>query len=215
MNRDAYAHVARIGKAISSGNRLELLELLAQAEQSVDNLSRLSGMGVTTVSAHLQVLKGAGLVRTRRDGTRIHYRLAGPEVAGLFVAMKNMAARVLPGLSTIDGEKDSGSGRDDSVPLIRTIEEIREAYMLDVRPAHEYQAGHYPGAASIPLDELASRIGEVPRDRRVIVYCRGEFCRLARDAARLMRGQGIDAYAMDEGVLEWRASGDVDLTATA
>ncbi|MCO4238913.1 metalloregulator ArsR/SmtB family transcription factor [Pseudarthrobacter raffinosi] len=215
MNRDAYAHVARIGKAISSGNRLELLELLAQAEQSVDSLSRLSGMGVTTVSAHLQVLKGAGLVRTRRDGTRIHYRLAGPEVAGLFVAMKNMAARVLPGLSTIDGEKDSGSGRDDSVPLIRTIEEIREAYMLDVRPAHEYQAGHYPGAASIPLDELASRIGEVPRDRRVIVYCRGEFCRLARDAARLMRGQGIDAYAMDEGVLEWRASGDVDLTATA
>ncbi|WP_082576119.1 metalloregulator ArsR/SmtB family transcription factor [Arthrobacter sp. Soil762] len=215
MNRDAYAHVARIGKAISSGNRLELLELLAQAEQSVDSLSRLSGMGVTTVSAHLQVLKGAGLVRTRRDGTRIHYRLAGPEVAGLFVAMKNMAARVLPGLSAIDGEKDSGSGRDDSVPLIRTIEEIREAYMLDVRPAHEYQAGHYPGAASIPLDGLASRIGEVPRDRRVIVYCRGEFCLLARDAARLMRGQGIDAYAMDEGVLEWRASGDVDLTATA
>ncbi|MDI3193879.1 metalloregulator ArsR/SmtB family transcription factor [Pseudarthrobacter sp. AL07] len=213
MNRDAYAHVARIGKAIGSGNRLELLELLAQAEQSVDGLSRLSGMGVTTVSAHLQVLKGAGLVRTRRDGTRIHYRLAGPEVAGLFVAMKNMAARVLPGPSTIDG--DFGSGRDDSVPPIRTIEEIRGAYMLDVRPAHEYQAGHYPGAASIPLDELASRIGELPRDRRVIVYCRGEFCLLARDAARLMRGQGIDAYAMNEGVLEWRASGDVDLTATA
>ncbi|BAS06823.1 HTH-type transcriptional regulator KmtR [Arthrobacter sp. Hiyo4] len=215
MNRDAYAHVARIGKAISSGNRLELLELLAQAEQPVDSLARLSGMGVTTVSAHLQVLKGAGLVRTRRDGTRIHYRLAGPEVAGLFVAMKNTATRVLPGLSAIDGEKDSVNGRDDSAPLIRTIEEIREAYMLDVRPAHEYQAGHYPGAASIPLDELASRIGEVPRDRRVIVYCRGEFCLLARDAARLMRGQGIDAYAMDEGVLEWRASGDVDLTATA
>lgn len=213
MNRDAYAHVARIGKAISSGNRLELLELLAQAEQSVDGLSRLSGMGVTTVSAHLQVLKGAGLVRTRRDGTRIHYRLAGPEVAGLFVAMKYMAARVLPGPSTIDG--DFGSVRDDSVPPIRTIEEIRGAYMLDVRPAHEYQAGHYPGAASIPLDELASRIGELPRDRRVIVYCRGEFCLLARDAARLMRGQGIDAYAMNEGVLEWRASGDVDLTATA
>jgi rhodanese-related sulfurtransferase len=179
-------------------------------------MARLSGMGVTSVSSHLQVLKNAGLVRTRRDGARIYYRLAGPEVARLFVAMKSVAAQFLPGPSMSEAKMAAGStGCNNTVPLIHTIEETREAHMLDVRPAHEYAAGHYPGAVSIPLDELPARIGEVARDRRVVVYCRGEFCLLARDAARLMRAQGIDAYAMDEGVLEWRASGDVDLTATA
>lgn len=214
MNQDAYGHVARIGKAIGSGNRLELLELMAQAEQSVEDMARMSGMGVTSVSSHLQVLKNAGLVRTRRDGVRIYYRLAGPEVAGLFVSMKDVAARFLPALSPVAGAVE-GSSSCDTVPLIHTIDETQGAFMLDVRPAHEYLAGHYPGAVSIPLDELAARMDEVPRDRRVIVYCRGEFCLLARDAAHLMRSQGIDAWAMDEGVLEWRAGGSVDLTATA
>lgn len=214
MNQDTYGQVARVGKAIGSGNRLELLELMAQAEQSVEDMARMSGMGVTSVSSHLQVLKNAGLVRTRRDGVRIYYRLAGPEVAGLFVSMKDVAARFLPAVSQVV-EPTEGSSSCDVVPLIHTIDETRDAFMLDVRPAREYAAGHYPGAASIPLDELAGRMDEVPRERRVIVYCRGEFCLLARDAARLMRAHGIDAWAMDEGVLEWRASGAIDLTATA
>lgn len=214
MNQDAYGRVARIGKAIGNGNRLELLELMAQAEQSVEDMARMSGMGLTSVSSHLQVLKNAGLVRTRRDGVRIYYRLAGPEVAGLFVSMKDVAARFLPGLFAAGSSPDAG-GSCDAVPLIHTIDEARDAYMLDVRPTNEYLAGHYPGAASIPLEELASRMGEIPTDQRVIVYCRGEFCLLARDAARLMRGQGIDAWAMDEGVLEWRAGDSVNLTASA
>lgn len=213
MNQDAYGHVARIGKAIGNGNRLELLELMAQAEQSVDGMARMSRMGVTTVSSHLQVLKNAGLVRSRRDGVRIYYRLAGPEVAGLFVSMKDVAARFLPALSA-DGSATEEGSSCGIVPLIHTIDEARDAFMLDVRPAHEYLAGHYPGAVSIPLDDLASRMDELPRDQRVIVYCRGEFCLLARDAARLMRDKGIDAWAMDEGVLEWRAGGSVELTAT-
>lgn len=214
MNQDAYAHVARIGKAIGNGNRLELLELMAQAEQSVEDMARMAGMGVTSVSSHLQVLKNAGLVRTRRDGVRIYYRLAGPEVAALFVSMKDVAAQFLPALKRAESATEAGSSCE-AVPLIRTVDETRDAFMLDVRPAHEYLAGHYPGAVSIPLDDLVARMDEVPRDRRVIVYCRGEFCLLARDAARLMRTQGIDAWAMDEGVLEWRAGGSVDLTATA
>ncbi|UKA64500.1 metalloregulator ArsR/SmtB family transcription factor [Arthrobacter sp. FW306-04-A] len=213
MNQDAYGHVARIGKAIGNGNRLELLELMAQAEQSVHDMARMSRMGVTAVSSHLQVLKNAGLVRTRRDGVRIYYRLAGPEVAGLFVFMKDVAARFLPAPSAADSATEGSSC--DIAPLIHTIDEAGDAFMLDVRPAHEYLAGHYPGAVSIPLDDLASRMDELPRDQRVIVYCRGEFCLLARDAARLMRDKGIDAWAMDEGVLEWRAGGSVELTATA
>lgn len=214
MDREAYGHVARIGKAVGSDSRLELLELLAQAEQSVDGMARLSGMGITSVSSHLQVLKNAGLVRTRRDGARIFYRLAGPEVAGLFVAIKDAAARFLPD-PPVHGAKTATGGGDDTVRLIHTLEDSRDAFMLDVRPAREYEAGHYPGAVSIPLDELPARTGEVPKGRRVIVYCRGEFCLLARDAASLLRAEGVDAYAMDEGVLEWRARGDVDLTATA
>jgi rhodanese-related sulfurtransferase/biotin operon repressor len=214
MNQDAYGQVARIGKAIGNGNRLELLELMAQAEQSVEDMARMSGMGLTSVSSHLQVLKNAGLVRTRRDGVRIYYRLAGPEVGGLFVSMKDIAAQFLPTVSPASETVEAESSCE-TVPLIHSIGETRDAFMLDVRPAHEYLAGHYPGAVSIPLDELASRMKEVPQDRRVIVYCRGEFCLLARDAARLMRSQGIDAWAMDEGVLEWRAGGSVDLTATA
>lgn len=214
MNQDAYGQVARIGKAIGNGNRLELLELMAQAEQSVEDMARMSGMGVTSVSSHLQVLKNAGLVRTRRDGVRIYYRLAGPEVARLFVSMKGVAARFLPAVSQVVGAVEESSSCD-TVPLIYAVDEARDAFMLDVRPPHEYLAGHYPGAVSIPLDELAARVDEVPRERRVVVYCRGEFCLLARDAARLMRDQGIDAWAMGEGVLEWRATGIVDLTSTA
>jgi rhodanese-related sulfurtransferase len=209
---EAYGHVARIGKAIGSGSRLELLELMAQSEQPVEGMARLSGMGVTSVSSHLQVLKNAGLVRTRREGARIHYRLAGSEVAGLFVAMKNVAARFLPDPSLIGA---AAGGGDDLVPLVHGLQETAGAVMLDVRPAHEYEAGHYPGALSIPLDELPERSGEVPQGRPVVVYCRGEFCLMARDAARLLRGQGIDARAMDECVLEWRGRGDVDLSATA
>ncbi len=214
MNKDAYGRVARIGKAIGNGNRLELLELMAQAEQSVEDMAHMSGMGVTSVSSHLQVLKNAGLVRTRRDGVRIYYRLAGSEVAALFVSMNDVAARFLPAVSPA-AEAVEAESSCETVPLIHTIDETRNAFMLDVRPAHEYLAGHYPGAVSIPLEELTARMDEVPRDRRVIVYCRGEFCLLARDAARLMRTRGIDAWAMDEGVLEWRAGGSVDLTASA
>jgi rhodanese-related sulfurtransferase len=208
-----YEQVARVGKAIGHGKRLQLLELIAQAEQSVDEMARSMGIGLTSASAHLQVLKSAGLVLTRRDGTHVYYRLADPGVAGLFVGMKELAARLLP--TALVATADPADGACAAVPLVHTIEETREAFMLDVRPAREYSAGHFPGAHSVPLDELTDRMIELPTDQRIIVYCRGEFCRLAREAARTLRDQGLDAYAMDEGVLEWRAGGSVDLDATA
>ena len=211
MEFELYDQVARVGKAIGHGTRLEMIELLAQAEQSVEDLARITGNAVTTTSSHLQVLKRAGLVLTRRDGTRIYYRLAHLDVAGLFVAMKAVASAVLP----TSGPSNAVQSACPEVPMIRSIKDTEEAFMLDVRPEREYQAGHFPGAVSIPLADLLDRAGELPTDRRVIVYCRGEFCVLARDAARSLRARGIDAYAMDEGVLEWRASGAVDLGKSA
>jgi len=206
---ELYDRVAQLGKAVSHGTRLEMLELLAQAEQNVEDLARITENSITTTSSHLQVLKRAGLVKTRRAGTRIFYRLASEDVAGLFVALKSVAASVLP--AALEQQDSSCS----DVPVIRTLAVTRDAFMLDVRPAREFTAGHFPGAVSIPLGQLEERIEEVPTDCRVIVYCRGEFCVLARDAARTLRAHGVDAFAMDEGVLEWRASGAVDLGAIA
>jgi rhodanese-related sulfurtransferase len=213
MEFELYEQVARVGKAIGHGTRLELLELMAQAEQSVDDMARITATGITSVSAHLQVLKRVGLVRTRREGTKIYYRLAAPEVAGLFVAMKSVAGRLLP-TASLQSDAPHAVQRPP-VPLVHAVEEARKAFMLDVRPEREFTAGHLPGAVSIPLDELPERAEEVPLGQRVVVYCRGEFCLMARDAARMLRARGVDAYAMDEGVLEWRAGGAVDLSATA
>ncbi|MES2094433.1 MAG: metalloregulator ArsR/SmtB family transcription factor [Actinomycetota bacterium] len=211
MKSAAYEQVARLGRACAHPHRLELLELIAQAEQPVDTLARISGMPLTTASSHLQVLKNAGLVRTRRQGTTIFYRLAGDEVAGLVVALTSVASKAIPELRLLD---EAGRGRG-AAPRVHSVNKDEEACVLDVRPDREFQAGHYPGAVSIPLDQLPSRLSELPLDRRVVVYCRGEFCDLAMDAARLLRDRGIDAYAMAEGVLEWRASGAVVLDATA
>ena len=214
MKSEAYGQVARVGRALGNGSRLELLELIAQADQSVEVLARMSGIALTTVSSHLQVLKAAGLVRTRRQGTTIFYRLADDTVAGLLVTLKSVAADALPDLRVIAADVElSGSGTP--VPMVHVLSGSDDPYILDVRPSHEFSAGHYPGAASIPLEDLPARASEVPTGRRVVVYCRSEFCALARDAARLLRGRGVDAYAMDEGVLEWRARGNVQLRATA
>lgn len=203
MNDAPYEDVARLGKAIGHGTRLELLELLAQAEQSVETMAGFTGAGVTSVSAHLQVLKGAGLVLTRREGTRIFYRLADPDVAGLFVALKAVAAR-------------TAGAAPDALTLARLApSELKNAVVLDVRPEREYRAGHFAGAVSLPLAELPARAGELPAGRPVIIYCRGEFCHLAAEAAEILRGLGVDARALDEGILEWRSRADIALEKSA
>ena len=214
MKSEAYRQVARIGSALGNGSRLELLELIAQADQSVDALASMTGRALTTISSHLQVLKAAGLVATRREGTTIFYRLSNDTVAQLVVTLTAVAIDALPELRLMETEP-ALSGSAAPIPILRSVNDIGDAYVLDVRPGHEYDAGHYPGASSIPLGELPARFDEVPPGRRVVVYCRGEFCALARDAARLLRARGVDAHAMHEGVLEWRASGDIALSATA
>lgn len=212
---DVLGELARIAKALSHGKRLELVELLAQRERSVDALASLAGMGVTTVSSHLQILKQAGLVQTRRTGTTIHYRLAGDDVAALYVAMKRVGIQRLPDLrdavSTFMAD-DYTVEPDDAV--IDTSAITADTVVLDVRPAEEYEAGHFPGAVSIPLNELEQRHSELPAGRPVVVYCRGQFCKFARVAARWLRSVGYSASATDEGVLDWRVSPMVELDST-
>lgn len=223
-HRDAktalYEQFARVGKALASGKRLELLDLLAQGERSVDALARAADLGLTSASAHLQTLRQAGLVTTRRDGTRIHYSLAGDDVAGLYAALRSVAqahltdveaARVAYlGLSGagLSGARDGAEpveevGRDGLLERVRTGEVV----VLDVRPTEEYLHGHIPGAMGIPLDQLADRLAELPGDAQVVAYCRGAYCVLAHDAVRILHDRGRPAVRLADGMLEWRVAG--------
>jgi len=201
---DLFESLARVGKALASGKRLELVDLLAQGERTVDALARAAGLGLTSASAHLQVLKQAGLVATRRDGTRIHYRLAGPDVAGLYARLRDVAAvhsaDVAAARDTYLGEPTEALDREELLHRLKTGQVV----ILDVRPAEEYTAGHIPGATSIPLDQLADRLGDLPADVDVVAYCRGAYCVLAHDAVRLLTAHGRRAARLADGMLEWR-----------
>ncbi len=202
---ELYEAFATTGKALSNGKRLELLDLLAQGERTVDALARTAGLNLTTASAHLQILKQAGLVATRRDGVRVHYRLAGDDVAALFARLRLVAARhqaaVAPALAAYLGPEEDDTLTREELPALVAA---GRAVALDVRPAEEYAAGHIPGALSLPVEEPADRIGELPAETEVVVYCRGAYCALAHDAVRLLRARGRRALRLDGGMLEWR-----------
>ncbi|MEU9670643.1 metalloregulator ArsR/SmtB family transcription factor [Streptomyces bobili] len=205
-----YDAFAASGKALASGKRLELLDLLAQGERTVDALAKAAGLNLTTASAHLQTLKQAGFVATRREGVRIHYRLAGDDVAQLFALLRKVADRHQ---AAVPAARDAYLG-EDSRHGIGAVEVTREELLarvgagnvvvLDVRPLEEYLAGHIPGAVCIPVPDLADRIGELPEENEVVVYCRGEYCALAYDAVRLLTDHGRRAIRLNDGMLEWR-----------
>ena len=200
-----YDAFARTGKALSSGKRLELLDLLAQGERPVDALATAAGLNLTTASAHLQTLRRAGLVTTRREGVRVHYRLAGDDVAALYALLRRVAQAhqdsVEPARSAYLGPADAEEvGRDDLLARAASGEVV----VLDVRPAEEYAAGHIPGALSIPLAELADRVAELPEETEVVAYCRGAYCVLAHDAVRLLHARGRRAVRLVDGMLEWK-----------
>ncbi|WP_282700561.1 metalloregulator ArsR/SmtB family transcription factor [Streptomyces sp. CC219B] len=200
-----YDAFAVSGKALASGKRLELLDLLAQGERTVDALAKAAGLNLTTASAHLQTLKQAGFVATRREGVRIHYRLAGDDVAQLFALLRKVAERHQ---AAVPAARDAYLGGDAATEVTR--EELHDrvaagnTVVLDVRPREEYLAGHIPGALSIPVGELAERINELPEELEVVVYCRGEYCVLAHDAVRLLTDRGRHAVRLNDGMLEWR-----------
>lgn len=206
-----FDELAVVGKAFGSAKRLELVELLAQGERTVDGLARAAGMGVSTVSAHLQVLKLAALVLTRREGTKVHYRLAGDDVAQLYAAMRRVARersadvdRALDAYLNIPGADEVGLVTREELQALLAADEIT---LLDVRPPQEYLAGHIPGARNAPLGALAEQAPALREAHPVVAYCRGSFCVMAHDAVRLLGAEGVQARRLEDGMLEWRTAG--------
>jgi rhodanese-related sulfurtransferase/DNA-binding transcriptional ArsR family regulator len=195
---------ARVGRALASGKRLELLDLLAQGERDVASLAAAAQLGLTTASAHLQTLRQANLVTTRRDGTRVLYRLAGSDVAELYARLREVARSHLPDVEAARvAYLGEDGGQQVSRDELRRLMKTGMVTVLDVRPAEEYAAGHIPGAVSVPLEELADRLPELP-DGQVVAYCRGAYCVLAHDAVRHLLAKGRDARRLADGMLEWR-----------
>ena len=202
-----FEQFAAVGKALANPKRLEILDLLAQGERSVEALAATAGLGLTTTSANLQTLRHAGLVTTRREKTKIIYALAGPDVAALFadlraVAQAHRAETETARLAYLGGDVEEVAAAD----VLRRAD-VGDVVLLDVRPAEEYAAGHIPGAVSVPVGELAARLAELPADIEVVAYCRGAYCVFAHDAVRLMREQGRSARKLVGGMLEWQLAG--------
>ncbi len=204
-----YGQVARIGKAMASPKRLELIELLCQGEKPVEQLAREASISLKLASAHLKDLRQAHLVETRREGKNIHYSLTGEAVADFWVAICSLAEDRLLELRAAlarlaeDVNQLTPVNREDL--LVQA--ERDELTVLDVRPETEFQAGHLPYAQSMPIDELHKRLAELPRDKPVVAYCRGPFCLMAREAVELLRQEGFRAFRLEDGVAEWRAGG--------
>lgn len=207
--RDVFAHLARIGSALSSGVRLELLELLAQGERSVDQLSALTGTTVANASQHLQKLKQAGLIAGRKQGQFVFYSLAGDDVVGLLGALSRVGETHVAEIERI--VRLYFSSKDDFEP-VRAADLVERAKrglvtVLDVRPPEEFASGHVPGALNIPVEQLARRLRDLPKGREVVAYCRGPFCLMSFDAVQLLRKKGIKARRLQDGMPEWRAAG--------
>lgn len=198
----AYAHLAEVGKALSSPARLEILELLAQAPRTVEVLAGEIEQSVANTSHHLQALKRARLVIGRRDGLHVVYSLAGDDVGALLANLQAVAAHHLAGLEKLTREYFEARDGLDAVDRDALLERLRagDIVLVDVRPEHEFAAGHLPGAVSLPLSALESRLGELPRDRTIVAYCRGPFCTFSADAARRLRALGYDARRTDLSV---------------
>lgn len=200
-----YEQVARIGKVFSSPKRLELIELLCQGEKTVETLARETSISMKLTSAHLRELRGAHLVETERRGKNIYYRLADKAVADLWVHIHSLAEDRLVELQ-MELQKIA-TQPNDLVPsdreMLMKMARRGEVVVLDVRPTEEYLATHLPFARSIPLEELRQRLGELPKDRSIIAYCRGPYCLMAKDAVELLKKEGYTAIHLRDGVAEW------------
>ena len=198
-----YAELARIAKALASPVRLRLLDLFRQGPRTVDAIAAEAGVSVANASQHLQLMRRARLVTAERQGQFVRYRLSGEAVSGVFTAVRRLAEALLPEMDRLRHALDALRPEEREALLGR----IRrgEVTLLDVRPAEEYEAGHLPGARSIPLPQLAARLPELPREREVVAYCRGPYCSMAVEAVSLLRSSGLRASHLDLGIPELRA----------
>lgn len=209
MKSSLFEEFARLGQALSSAKRLELLDLLSQTERTVESLARLTGMGVTNTSQHLQTLKGARLVEARKEGTRSLYRVSDPAVSELVGDLQRLARARVAQVDRL--ARDYLDARDEMEPVAR--EDLlgrmrrKDVVVIDVRPLDEFEAGHIRGALSIPLEELKGRLAELPAGADIVAYCRGPFCVLAPQALEILREGGFRARRMDGGLPDWKAAG--------
>jgi rhodanese-related sulfurtransferase len=203
---DAFASVAQ---ALGSGRRAEIVDLLAQGERSVEEIANEISQSVANTSQHLHVLARAGLVRPRREGTRIFYRLASERVGDLWAAVRDVAVRHVAEVNQLADEYLGEREGVEQVSATELQERLArgDVVVLDVRPEPEYRAGHIPGAQSVPLAALASLAPKLPRRRQIVAYCRGPYCVYADDAVRMLQGCGLKARRLDVGFPEWRRAG--------
>lgn len=204
-----YEQFARIGKAVAAPKRLELLDLLCQGPRTVDALATQAAISVANASQHLQILRAARLVEAERRGMHTEYRLADEAVCTFYFALRELAEARLTEVEQVSRDYLEGRGAMEAVAGDELLRRVRhgEVTVLDVRPPEEYRAGHIPGAVSIPVSELAARLGELPKDREVVAYCRGPYCVMAVEAVEVLRGEGFAAHRLEQGVIDWRARG--------
>jgi rhodanese-related sulfurtransferase len=204
-----FEQFARIGKALANPHRLELLDLLAQAERTVEDLSREAGMSVANTSRHLQELKAARIVEVRREGLYGYYRLADERVFEVWRAIRELGEERLAEVDRLVGMYLMDRGSLEALSVEELLVRMREegVLVLDVRPEEEYRAGHIPGARSVPLERLEAYLEELPRDREVVAYCRGPYCVFSDEAVALLRSRGYRARRLAEGLPDWRAAG--------
>ena len=204
-----YGQFARIGKALASPHRLEILELLAQAERTVDSLAGELGLSLANTSQHLQVLRQAALVESRKDGLYVSYRLADPGVFDLCSAIRAVAERRLADLERLVREHFGDRSDAEPVEMDELLKRARskQVVVLDTRPATEYVAGHIAGAISVPVDDLQQRWRQLPKSKEYVAYCRGPYCVYADRAVEILRSHRRRARRLLEGFPEWRAAG--------
>lgn len=209
FKHDLFNEFARVAKAMSNGNRLELLEFLAQGEHSVDALAKVSGLSVANTSQHLQHLRQAGLVISHKQGLKVFYRLSGEDVTQLFAVLRDVAERHLAEVQRLVNDYLKTRDGLEPLPAEELLKRVRAnlVTVLDVRPIEEYQSGHLPNAINVPLSELEGFLNECNPQQEIVAYCRGPHCILAFDAVALLRKKGYSASRLDGGLPEWRQEG--------
>jgi rhodanese-related sulfurtransferase/predicted transcriptional regulator len=207
--RELYQSIAKVALALASGNRLQLLEFMAQGERSVDALAAMAGVTVANASQHLQALRRAGLVAARKEGQRVYYRVAGDDVVRLHHSLRMVAESRLAEVRQLINEFLGDRGALEAVPAAELLVRAKKGLVtvLDVRPPEEYAAGHVPGAINVPVEKLEGYLAQLPKKREVIAYCRGPYCLMSLEAVAALRKRGWKARRLEDGFPEWKAAG--------
>lgn len=209
MKSALYQGIAKVAQALSNGNRLQILEYLAQSERSVDELAAMTGLTVANTSQHLQALRQAALVTSRKEGQRVFYAIAGDDVVQMCALVRGVAENRLAEVDKLVREFIGHRDDMEAVPAKEVLDRAKRGLVLvlDVRPPEEYAAGHLPGAINIPVKELESRLAGLPRRKEIVAYCRGPYCLMSFEAVAKLRSRGLKARRLEDGFPEWKAAG--------